>query len=97
MRRKAAEAAEDHASAGGPPDVEVGQPEDVSMSAACRRWADLLRRIFEIDPLICPSCGGNMRVVGFILLPRDIDRILCHMRDKGRDPRAGPWAAAQGP
>lgn len=89
MRRKAAHAA---APPVGTPEVPLGQPEDASMPAACRRWADLLRRIFEIDPLLCPSCGGNMRVVDFIVVPRDIDRILCHMRDKGRDPRAGPWA-----
>ena len=89
MRRKAAQAA---ALPVGSPEVPLGLPEDVSMPAACRRWADLLRRIFEIDPLLCPSCGGNMRIVDFVVVPRDIDRILCHMRDKGRDPRAGPWA-----
>jgi hypothetical protein len=31
-----------------------------------RRWAELLRRIFEVDPLRCPRCGDTMRVVGFI-------------------------------
>ena len=97
MRRKATDAAEALALAGGPADVAVAQPADVSMSAACRRWAELLRRIFEVDPLICPACGGRMRIVGFVVVPRDIDRILCHMRDKGRDPRAGPWAAATAP
>lgn len=30
------------------------------VSAACRAWASCLRRIFEIDPLACPSCGGGM-------------------------------------
>jgi len=24
---------------------------------ARRRWAKLLRRIFEVDPLACPRCG----------------------------------------
>jgi hypothetical protein len=67
------------------------------MSAACRRWAELLRRIFEVDPLICPACGGRMRIVGFAVVPRDIDRILRHMRHKGSDARAGPRAAAAAP
>ena len=93
MRRNAAEAAQAQASAGGPADVAVAQPEAVSMSAACQRWAELLRRIFEVDPLICPSCGGRMRI-GFVVVPPDIDRILRHMRDKGCDARAGPWRGA---
>jgi hypothetical protein len=38
-----------------------------------------------------------MRIVGFVVMPRDIDRILRHMRDKGSDARAGPWAAAPAP
>jgi len=48
------------------------------------RWAALLRRIFEVDPLECPACGGRMRMVAFILTPRVIDRILKHLREKGR-------------
>jgi hypothetical protein len=34
-----------------------------------------------------------MRIVGFVVVPRDIDRFLRHMRDKGCDPRAGPSTA----
>jgi hypothetical protein len=87
MRRKAAEAAPDTAEAA------FGTPEDVSLSAVHRRWAELLRRIFEVDPLQCPACGGRMRIVEFILEPPLIDQILRHLRDKGKDPRAGPWDA----
>ena len=32
-----------------------------------------------------------MRIMAFILTPRVIDRILRHLREKGKDPRAGPW------
>jgi hypothetical protein len=94
MRRKAAKEA---GSPVEPADITVDQPDAVSRSAACRRWAELLRRIFEVDPLTCPSCGGRMRIVEFVVVPRVIDRILHHMRDKGRDPRAGPWPAAPAP
>ena len=58
------------------------------------RWAELLRRIYDVDPLRCPACGTQMRIISFILRPSVIDRILAHIRDKGRDPRAGPWAEA---
>ena len=58
------------------------------------RWAALLRRIYDVDPLRCPACGTQMRIISFILRPSVIDRILAHIRDKGHDPRAGPWANA---
>jgi len=35
-------------------------------SEASRRWAALLRQIFEVDPLACPTCHGMMRVVACI-------------------------------
>ena len=25
-------------------------------------WADLLQRVFDLDVLKCPSCGGRMRM-----------------------------------
>ena len=51
-----------------------------ALAQARRRWAELLRRIFEVDPLRCPRCGHAMRVVGFITQPPVIDRILTHLR-----------------
>jgi hypothetical protein len=37
-----------------PPRREAAAP---TLQAARRRWAELLRRIFEVDPLGCPRCG----------------------------------------
>ncbi len=34
-----------------------------STRAARARWAEVLRRIFEVDPLTCPRCQWAMRVV----------------------------------
>ncbi|MBI3080950.1 MAG: transposase [candidate division NC10 bacterium] len=45
-----------------------------------RRWAELLRRIFAVDPLRCPHCGQEMRIVACITVPAVIDRILAHLR-----------------
>ena len=33
-----------------------------------------------------------MRVIALIQEPKVIDKILKHLREKGRDARAGPWA-----
>ncbi|MBK8538622.1 MAG: transposase [Ardenticatenia bacterium] len=67
------------------------EPANVSRADA-RRWAVLIRRIYEVDPLVCPKCGGTMRMIALIQEPKVVDKILKHLRTKGRDARAGPWA-----
>ena len=29
-------------------------------------WAKLIRRVYEVDPLLCPFCGGEMKILAFI-------------------------------
>jgi hypothetical protein len=29
-------------------------------------WAELIRKVYEVDPLLCPSCGGQMSIIAFI-------------------------------
>ncbi len=42
-------------------------------------WAEMIRKVYEVDPLICPSCGGQMKVISFIEDPKAIDKIICHL------------------
>ena len=35
----------------------------------CLAWAELLRRVFAVDVLACPRCGGRMRVLAAIHPP----------------------------
>jgi hypothetical protein len=42
-------------------------------------WIEMIRKVYEVDPLICPSCGGPMNVVSFIEEPKTIDRIIRHL------------------
>jgi hypothetical protein len=39
-------------------------------------WADLLRRVFGIDVLVCPKCAGPRRVLAAIHDPAAIARLL---------------------
>ncbi len=39
-------------------------------------WADLLRRVFGIDVLVCPQCAGPRRVLAAIHDPAAIARVL---------------------
>jgi hypothetical protein len=68
-------------------------PEPETLREARRRWAELLRRLFEVDPLACPRCGTEMRIVAFLTDPTTINRILDHLRrthTSRRRPRAPP-------
>jgi hypothetical protein len=38
-------------------------PDWPALRALRQRWAELLKRIFEVDPLACPRCGAQMRIV----------------------------------
>jgi len=40
----------------------------------------LIKRVYEIDPLACPQCGGQMKVIAFIEPPQGalIEKILRH-------------------
>jgi hypothetical protein len=56
---------------------------------AQRRWAELLRQIFEADPLAYPQCGGPMRILAFVTHAAMIAQI--HLRRRPSAP-AGPAA-----
>jgi hypothetical protein len=43
-------------------------------------WADLLAKVFDIDVLACPECGGRMMLIAFIAEPTVAKRILDHLR-----------------
>jgi hypothetical protein len=45
----------------------------------CRlTWAALIKCVYEVDPLKCPKCGGEMRIVSFIDEDAIIEKILKH-------------------
>jgi len=53
--------------------------EDEVSFVPSRGWAEMIRKVYEIDPLICPKCGGQMRIVSFIEDHKVIDRIIKHL------------------
>jgi hypothetical protein len=88
-RRQAAEG-------GAPIPLEPAPP--LALREARRRWAELLRQIFEVDPLACSRCGGTMRIIAFITARGVIDEILTHVRTaaaSSRRPRSPPAPAAR--
>jgi len=73
-------------------------PETAAAPAPAWRWADLLRRVFALDVLACPRCGGRMRVLATIDDPAVIRRILAHLELPLDEPPLAPapsdWLAS---
>jgi len=43
--------------------------EETATSRSSQAWAMLIKRVYEVDPLSYPECGGQMKVVSFIEPP----------------------------
>ncbi len=70
--------------------IDVAEREELPLREARRRWAELLRRIYEVDPLTCSACGGAMRILAFLTEHAAIDRILDHLRRSRAEARGPP-------
>ena len=79
---------------GEPPKVVAHEESWPALRARRRRWAELLRLVFQVDIEVCARCGGEARIVGFVTEPKVVRRILAHLERRGVDARAGPWAEA---
>jgi hypothetical protein len=42
--------------------------------------------IFTVDPLICPYCGSEMKVIAIIQDSKEIKKIIKHLAKKKRAP-----------
>ncbi len=61
------------------------------------RWADLMRRAFDIDVLACPQCGNRMRLLATIEDPRAVEKLLIHLGLPSERVQAHPAHAPPGP
>jgi hypothetical protein len=67
--------------------------ESAHRRAARYAWALLLVRIYEVFPLVCPDCGGAMRIIAFITDAPTVRDILDHLGDPRHHPVSRPPAA----
>mgnify|MGYP001114257842 CR=1 FL=1 len=49
-------------------------------------WARLIAKVYEVDPLVCTKCGGEMKVVAGIMDPVEVEKILRHLVKTGKSP-----------
>ena len=50
-----------------------------------RSWRELIKNVWEVDPLLCPQCHHKMRIVSLINDAAIIKRILRHVGSGGVD------------
>ena len=43
------------------------------------KWRELIKKVWEADPLLCPKCSREMCIVALIDDREVIERILCHL------------------
>ena len=53
-----------------------------------KTWRELIKKIWEVDPLSCPRCHHEMKIISLINQPEVIDHILRHL---------GPWKQQTAP
>ena len=67
-------------------DVSKYQPKNVPSLT----WRECIKKIWKEDPLICPECLSEMRIISFIISPGTIRKILKYLdlweEEKARDP-----------
>jgi hypothetical protein len=44
-----------------------------------RTWRELIKKAWDVDPLLCPKCGGRMRLISLIEEDEAIEKILRHL------------------
>ena len=76
--------------AGGPQEPRSA-PDEPALRPRRLAWAELLRRVFAVDVLECPRCGGRMRLLA-VIQPPDVAQAILDCLDLSS--RAPPTAAA---
>jgi hypothetical protein len=57
------------------------------------KWRELIKKVWEADPLLCPKCSREMRIVALIDEPDVIKRILGHLGLWAQGVRVSPARA----
>jgi len=42
----------------------------------------MIRKVYEVDPIVCPKCGGTMKVIAFLSDFSVVDHIITHLKLK---------------
>jgi len=68
------------------PQADATEPTTVPHAACRSAWARLIAEVYEVDPMLCPRCGSQMRLIAVITDPAEVRKILRHLLQIGRAP-----------
>ena len=60
--------------------VTLGMIEEELRPIPSKGWAEMIRKVYEVDPLVCPKCGAQMRIISFLTDYAVVDRIINHLK-----------------
>jgi len=40
----------------------------------------MIRKVYEVDPMVCPQCGGTTKIIAFLTDYAVVDRIIGHLK-----------------
>ncbi len=61
-------------------------------SPSSASWARLIRKVFEVDPLLCLKCGEKMKIISVITEPAVVDKIIRHLQKKASEDKTATRA-----
>ena len=62
-----------------PPEPSPELIESTPSTPVSKYWAHWIKKVYEVDPLQCPKCGSNMRIVALIHDPKEIKKLTTHL------------------
>jgi hypothetical protein len=62
-------------------------------------WRECIKKVWEVDPLLCKHCGSEMKIISFIYERAVIKKILIHLDlySLPKQKRAPPAVALESP
>jgi len=60
--------------------LSLGMMEEELRPIPSKGWAEMIRKVYEVDPLTCVKCGGTMCVIAFLTDWAVVDRIVDHLK-----------------
>ncbi len=58
----------------------LGMIEEELRPIPSKGWAEMIRKVYEVDPMLCPQCGATMKVIAFLTDYAVVDRIINHLK-----------------
>ena len=52
---------------------------ETTSEPASQYWAQWIKKVYEVDPLLCPHCGSEMKIVAVIHDPKEIKKLTTHL------------------